>query len=367
MRKSLIISFLAAALILGAAIPVSAQDNSHADKVLKFNETVHDFGDFSVSDGAVSFDFVFTNLTNKPIALTNVVSSCGCTVPSWTKEPVAAGKTGTISVTFNNTLGPFPFDKTLTVYVTQLSKPVVIRIKGDVHEGKLSLQNLFTETRGGFAVKKNTQSVGYLIQGQRKVEDITVANISGKPVKVELADHSPQVSISISPNPIPAKSKAVMKVTVNTAAGEIAWGKTEYYATFKVDGKSYSEKFNIAGVIRDDTSKYSDNAAGAPAPVLEKKYCEFGTVKPGTKIDASLTITNKGKDDLKIYKVESEMGHLTTGSTMPVVIKGGQKGSVKLTFDTAELSGDISNVLTIITNSPSKPMIHHFVTGKVVK
>lgn len=53
-----------------------------------------------------------------------------------------------------NDEGPYPFDKTLTVYMSGLKKPVVLRLRGVVHEKKLSLNELYPQRRGSLALKK---------------------------------------------------------------------------------------------------------------------------------------------------------------------------------------------------------------------
>lgn len=82
------------------------------------------------SDGVRVFEF--TNTGKAPLVITNVSSSCGCTVPSWTKEPVAPGAKGKIEVKYDtNRVGPI--SKTVTVTSNAKQNPVKgLRIKGEV-------------------------------------------------------------------------------------------------------------------------------------------------------------------------------------------------------------------------------------------
>ena len=57
-------------------------------KVISFDKKIHDFGDIIISDGAVKCTFTFTNISNSPIVVHNIISSCGCTTPQWTRSPV---------------------------------------------------------------------------------------------------------------------------------------------------------------------------------------------------------------------------------------------------------------------------------------
>jgi hypothetical protein len=119
------------ALFTFNAAELKANENSLADSsTISFTETVHDFGTIKKgSDGTC--DFTFKNTGKIPLVLSNVQSTCGCTVPSWPKEPIAPGKTGEIKVKYNtNNVGGF--QKGITVYSN--AKTVVLTIKGTVQE-----------------------------------------------------------------------------------------------------------------------------------------------------------------------------------------------------------------------------------------
>lgn len=77
--------------------------------------------------------FEFTNTGDAPLLITNVRSSCGCTVPSYPKTPIAPGKSDRIEVKYNMEKGPI--SKTITVETNAVNKPkgiVPLRIKGNV-------------------------------------------------------------------------------------------------------------------------------------------------------------------------------------------------------------------------------------------
>lgn len=117
-------------LIMAMPVVANAQEDSAAKIVAK--ETEHDFGTFKESDGDVSHIFVVTNEGNAPLVITRVISSCGCTTPTFTKEPIAPGKSGEIKVVYNPTGRVYPFTKTVSVYSNGKKGPLVLTIKGEV-------------------------------------------------------------------------------------------------------------------------------------------------------------------------------------------------------------------------------------------
>lgn len=337
------------------------------DQVIRFDAKNYDFGDVLQSEGALRHTFTFENISSSPIVIHNVISSCGCTTPEWSREPIRPGAKGKIEVVYSNDQGPYPFDKTLTVYVSNVDRPVVLRIRGTVHEQKKDIEELFNIRFGQLGLRKTTVSIGYVDQGTVKSDNMQVANMGKEPLKVEAVNITPGLEITVSPNPIPARSVAKMSYSVNTKdAATKVWGRKSYTTKFLLNGKPAGETFTINATIKDNFEGLSDaQLSAAPVPTVDKSYFEFGEVKAGKVFEHSYTITNKGKSDLIIYNVDGPAEGFSLSTLCPITIKAGAKGSVKIKFDTRKYSGEIIEILSVTTNSPSKPILNLFVTGSV--
>lgn len=93
------LGFLMTVFAFVFAIHANAQEQS--GPVITFKEKSIDFGDITQGD-KVSHTFELTNSGSAPLVISNVAATCGCTVPSWPKEPVAPGKSAEIKVSFNS-------------------------------------------------------------------------------------------------------------------------------------------------------------------------------------------------------------------------------------------------------------------------
>jgi len=83
--------------------------------VVKFKEVSYNFGQVPYNSD-VRHTFEFTNISKEPVAIRDVGTSCGCTTPSYSKEPVAPGQTGSVTAKYDSSrIGGFT--KTLTVYI----------------------------------------------------------------------------------------------------------------------------------------------------------------------------------------------------------------------------------------------------------
>ena len=99
---------------------------------LDIERTEHNFGTIKEELGAVTTQFEFTNTGKSPLIIQRVSASCGCTTPSYTREPVLPGKKGTISAKYSTVRRPGTFNKTITVYTNVPDTVYVLTIKGNV-------------------------------------------------------------------------------------------------------------------------------------------------------------------------------------------------------------------------------------------
>ena len=98
---------------------------------ITFKEDLHDFG--KIQEGVVAeYTFTFTNSGNQPLVIEDVRPSCGCTSPSWSKEPVAPGQTGMIRVAYNSNGRPGSFYKSVSITSNVPNETKVLYIKGEV-------------------------------------------------------------------------------------------------------------------------------------------------------------------------------------------------------------------------------------------
>lgn len=100
--------------------------------VITCEKTVHNFGEIKEADGKVSHTFVVKNEGTAPLVISNVTASCGCTTPEWTKEPIPAGKTGEVKVTFDPKNRPGNFMKTIRLYGNGMKNGFLLSIRGKV-------------------------------------------------------------------------------------------------------------------------------------------------------------------------------------------------------------------------------------------
>jgi len=111
--------------VTSTQVPVGATTTIQYEQE-KFNFGMCDEGEI------VKHSFKFKNTGSEPLIISNCKGSCGCTVPTWPKEPVAPGATGEIRIEFNSKGKPGAQNKRVTVTANTIPSETFLEIAGEV-------------------------------------------------------------------------------------------------------------------------------------------------------------------------------------------------------------------------------------------
>ena len=351
-------AFFAAAVLLCLGGPAMAQ--TPFGGIVTVDKTVHDWGDVTVKDGPLDCAFTVTNISQEPVIIRSVASSCGCTGVEWTRDQIAPGESGTIKATYANDEGPYAFDKTLTVSFIGCRKPLILHLRGVVHPRKMPLKDTYTVQFGQLGFRESEIKVGNLSQDEQKSIQVRVANVGKKNITVSFADVSAGLSFTPAELTIAGNSTAMLGVTVT--ADRSLWGRNLYYATPVVDGAPQDGRVAFSAVTRENFDSWSAGQfASAPAAQYDGSFAA-DPVEAGTPVMASFTIANSGRTPLSIYKMDMDRPGITVKSSAKSV-KAGSKAVFEFVMDTAGMKADGDNlgIITLYTNDPHHSMIHLYI------
>lgn len=99
---------------------------------LVFADSICDLGRITVDSGYHKCVFNFTNASEKPVTIVGAVSSCGCTVPTYPRDPIMPGDSGKVEVTYDSTGRPAgEFERTIKLITTGDKREITLRITGE--------------------------------------------------------------------------------------------------------------------------------------------------------------------------------------------------------------------------------------------
>jgi hypothetical protein len=332
---------------------------------IAFESKVYDFGKIKEEAGVVTHDFTFKNTGNQPLVITRVVASCGCTTPTWSKEPIPPGGDGFVRVAYNPKNRPNAFNKSITVYSNASQGNVLLRITGFVIPKPKTLEDEYPFQVGELRLKTNHIAFTRMYHGQKKTQLDEIINTSDEPVTIEFTRIPPHISIEADPLTLQPKEKGMIKVTYD-ASKKNDWGFAVDRVWVKLNGKELpGARLTISASLEEDFSKLTqEERANAARIYFAEKVYNFGSMEQKASVEHDFTFTNTGKSDLIIHKVRSSCG-CTVVSPKENVIKPGQSSTIKAIFSSGTRVGVQNKSITVITNDPEHPTTVLRMTGKV--
>ncbi len=336
--------------LLFVAMSLSAQPK------IVFDKAQHDFGKVNEGDGTVSYDFAFKNTGSAPLIIQDVKTTCGCTTPEWTKQPIRPGNTGFIKVSYEAKGRPGAIDKTITVYSNSTSSPTSLRIIGEVIPVERHPTEAFRYPAGTIRLDDMHVSFSRVYSYEKPSLTVTAYNPGPDAVKISFVDLPSYIKVDVTPTTIKKEEKASIKVTYD-AAKRNDWGfVTDQISMILNDNKAKDYKLTLTATIEEDFSRWTAaQLQNAPVISIDKQAIEAGKIKKGEKKEYKLKITNNGKSKLLIRKVESGSPLVTVNA--PKEISVGASADMTVTYDTTRQSGEQNKTVTIITNDPKNAQV----------
>jgi len=314
---------------------------------ISFNETDHNFGVIGEKDGNATFNFILTNNSDEAIVVTNVVASCGCTKPVWTKEPVEPGKKGTISVSYNPLGRVAPFVKTITVTISNQA-PIYLKIRGTVVQ---SFQEKYPVAIGNYLMKTKDLDFGRIEWKGTKTIHLEVYNNSDKPISQKALKLPKYLTVDFNPVIIPAKTAGVVDVTLN-AQDDNSYGNLSGDFTLLINEARQS--FSYAATVVDDFSQWdATKKANAGKINVSDSEIYFGNFASGNS--KMVKIANSGKLPLTVHTIQSSDPFISI-SKSHFAINPGEITEVKVTVDSKKAQTNLSSKVLIITDDPNTPV-----------
>lgn len=326
-----------------------------AQAQIKWLRTEHNFGAFNEDDGKVSTEFRFVNESDEALRIESVRSSCGCTVPEYSKTTVNHGDTASISVVYNPAGRPGRFSKSLMVKLSNDSSQRLI-INGVVIGAENTLRTRFPQIIGPLRLRGNIVAFGAVKIGEMKSQFVNIYNSSTYPIKPTWSNIPKYLRVTAAHDTIQPGEQGVYSFSL-TPTSNNQYGILTDSVTLNVPGEA-PLAIEIAAIIEENFSRMTEQQlADAPIIQTDTDMLDFGNfAASSTPMTRQFRVTNAGKNPLLLRRLQiSEPGISVEASFSK--LKKGKSGTVTVTFDPSKFDATLLNArLQIITNDPAKPM-----------
>lgn len=335
------LNFLLVALL--ASVSVMAQDKVD---VPSFDTYECDFGTIDEAEGPVCHTFHLLNNSSKPVTISRAIPGCSCINADFSSSPILPGKIGDVNVYYSPAGAVGDTYRTIEIMDSDGRSLGTLSTKANVVPADRSIQErYFYNIADLLYTNKINVPFGYVYQGKMAQKVVYMANSSSKRIALKAEfQQKPELRV-VCPETLDAGKESAITIFYSMPDDRNLYRTYADTIWIYVDGKKSRLPITTSAICIG-TAEASDNAPNM------QTYPSVGELSAGwftSTLSGSIDISNKGKSDLVIYKVEAPQG-VTVNIGDGTRIK--PDGSISLTAKSESLK---SFRINIFTNDPQRP------------
>lgn len=325
------------------------------------NKETHHFGQIEWKH-PVTVEYTITNTGDKPLVLSNVTTSCACSVADWTKSPIAPGTKGTVRATFDaKALGHF--NKSIGIYSNAQPNLIYLNFDGEVVREIKDFSRTHPYEIGQIRIDHTEIDFSDVHRGEKPVITLGVVNLSDSPYEPVLMHLPPYLKMETNPSVLLKGKKGTITLTLDTKQ-LMDLGLTQssvYLARFAGDKVSEENEIPVSAILLPDFTEMTEqDKTLAPAIRLSESKVDLSQILiKKNKARHDIVITNTGKSSLQISRLQV-FNPAVGVSLKNTVLKPGDSTRLKVTVSKKNLKkGNKKRHLRIlmITNDPVQPKV----------
>jgi hypothetical protein len=324
------------------------------NKGMFFKKKSHYFGTFTRSGGTKTHSFEFENKGDKPVIISRVKSTCGCTAMKWSRKPVLPGQKGFVNVRFDPKKFSGYFSKKVSVYASGESQAVDLYVSGRIRVNN-RISDEFKEFFGDLKADKLSFEMGEVEKGRKSVKStVRLINIMRDTIELKQVNIPTYMSLMQTHTKIAPGGNCKLNLFVKPEYVN-RWGciDTVVQFTIKRGPKKVLKSIPVHCSIIDNFSAMDEKEKGiAPkAEFLTESELVLLPVKGGKMRSGKVLVKNSGQTPLEIRNVQF------TGKGMQVKkydssIAPGKTGRITFTYGSANGKQKAGEKMVVWTNSP---------------
>lgn len=279
-----------------------------AQAQLSFDPSEYDFGTIRETDGPVSHTFTGKNDSDRPLVILDVVTTCGCTVPEFSKQPILPGAETRITVTYDPTNRPGVFDRELWVYSSERKRIATLTIRGNVTPRPKSIEEQYpVDAGGGLRLSSTLCAFTYIYPGKRMQSAIGYANTSQREIRLELRPEITSGLLSVDyPQTIAPGARGQINLGYLIPADRPRYGTLRDAMQVFVDDRSRDVRIVTHGIGADNPAEMPEGRA--PRCEVSENILKFGPVKhsaPEQRMRFALSNTGAANSSSDRWRAEA--------------------------------------------------------------
>jgi hypothetical protein len=310
--------------------------------VITFDSTTINFGEV-VTGTFIRKEFHFKNTGRSPLII-QTVSCPDPVVPDYSREPIAPGKSGIITLRFSTQGRMGPQHRTATVQSNNRDGNIVLYLKGTVMPGPVTVeekeelgQKEFKYADRPIMTFKTTEfDFGTMIMGGIVRKDFEFTNTGKSPLVITDVGRTAVSRIYFPSDPILPGQKGVITIIISAKRYGACrgWSRIDYNNT-----ADDSVVLRVFGKVISDTMKNKSIR-------FDTIHFNYGEVAEGAIVEHRFYFTNNGKKTVRISSCVTDCDYAVAGYPKEA-IRPGQSGAIKFTLNATGKHGVQQNLICI--------------------
>lgn len=323
------------------------------------NKETHNFGQIEWKH-PVTVEYTITNTGDKPLVLSNVTTSCACSVAKWTMTPIAPGAKGTVTASFDaKALGHF--EKSVGIYSNAQPNLVYLKFTGGVVQEVKDFTKTHPHAIGQIHISRTEFDFPDSHRGEQPTITFGVVNLSDRPYEPVLMHLPPYLKMEKKPDVLLKGAKGIIKLTLDT--NQLTdLGLTQasvYLARFAGDKVNEENEIPVSAILLPDFSAMTEqNEGNAPAIHLSETNIDFSErLAKKSKVSQDIIITNTGNLPLRISKLQV-FNSVVGVSLKKTELQPAESTRLRVTIQKKSVGKKKHHLrVLMITNDPVRPKV----------
>lgn len=320
------------------------------------NNVIH-LGAVLEENGQAQAVFNFTNKTDQPLVVEEIITECGCTIAEYSKDTLQDNEAGKVVINFDPQTRGGEFAKMILVKTNVAPYMDTLRVAGFNVPLPASIPTHYGKEKAGLGFKLDVVNLGQVFTNEPKVKHVDFFNYGDYPIQLNQIQQNipPHLKVKFMPAIVRGKTRGVLELTYNANA--------------KDDLGFFDEEIGIS-ILSNEKKELSLKVLATvheyfePVPVAEKDIVprleieemeiDLNRINSTTVISRTIILENKGGQPLHIRKVVSNCDCVSLALPKSEM-KPGEKMDLSITFDPAGRRGIDHKTITIFSNDPLWP------------
>lgn len=301
--------------------------------------------------------YTYTNTGDKPLFISSVHPSCGCTTVEWNKNAIAPGAKGEIKVTYDAAmLGTF--FKEVEVFTNASAEPQYLVLQGRVSTNPNTTAEDFPISLDNIRITNNVIEFDDVNKGDHPVVELQVINTSRQTYVPQLMHLPEYLTAEYLPQSLAPGRVGRIRVKLNSNKLS-TMGLTQtniYLARYEGDRVNTDNEISVSAVLLPSFRHVNTtNAEFAPRLEMPTVKLDLGTFGKKTVLKGVLFLKNTGRTTLDIERLQV-FNHATEVSLTSRTLKPGEIARLRVTVKKKYVGRDKSRMrILLITNDPENP------------